>query len=83
MLADLFENFKNEHEPAHYVSEICLAWQACLRKTGVKSELLTKNDILMMVDKGIRGGMRHGIHRYAKASNKYREKFNKLLNHHT
>ena len=42
-----------------------LAWQACLKKTGVKLELLTGIDMLLMVEKGIRGGIRQAIHRYA------------------
>ena len=32
-----------------------LAWQACLKKTKVKLELLTDIDMLLMVKKGIRG----------------------------
>ena len=39
-----------------------LAWYACLKKTGVKLELLTDDDMLMMVEKGIRDGMCHAIH---------------------
>ena len=48
-----------------------LAWRACLKKTGVKSELLTDIDMLLMVEKGIRGGTCQVIHRYHKANNKY------------
>ena len=41
-----------------FLSAPGLAWQACLKKTGVKLELLTNNDMLMMiVEKGIRSGM--------------------------
>ena len=58
-----------------------LAWQACLRKT-VRLELLTDIDMLLMVGKGIRGGICHAIHRYAKA-NKYMKNYDKALNHHT
>ena len=47
-----------------------LAWQAALKKTEVKLELLTDIDMLLMVEKGIRRGICHAIHRYAKA-NKY------------
>ena len=61
MLADVFENFRSkcieifELDPAHFLPG--LAWQACLEKTGVKLELLTDIDILLMVEKGIRGGI--------------------------
>ena len=60
-----------ELDPAHFLSEPELAWQACLKKTGVKFELLTNINILLMVEKEIRGGICHAIHRYAKADNKY------------
>ena len=41
------------------------------KKTEVKLELLTDNDILMMVEKGIRGGIFHTVYRHAKPNNKY------------
>ena len=44
---------------------------SCLKKTEVKLELLTKFDMLLMVEKGIRGGICHAIHRYVNANNKY------------
>ena len=56
-----------------------LAWQACLKKTGVKVELLIDNDMLMMAEKGIRGGMCHAIYRYAKANNKYMKNYDKSI----
>ena len=63
LLADVFENFRSkcieiyELDPADFLSALELAWQACLEKTGVKLELLTVIDILLMVEKGIRGGI--------------------------
>ena len=54
-----------------------LAWQAWLKKTDVKLELLTNVDILLMVEKGIRGGICHAMHRYTKANNKYMKDYNK------
>ena len=76
MLADVLVNFRNmcleiyEHDPVYFLSAPGLAWQACLKKTGVKLELLTDYDMLLMVKKGIRGKICLSTHRYAKAKNK-------------
>ena len=84
LLADVFNNFRNmclkkyELDPAHFLSlPGLLAWQACLKKTNTELELLTDYDMLLMVEKGIRGGICHSIQRYAKANNKYMKNYNK------
>ena len=83
LLADVFENFRNmcikiyELDPAKFLSAPGLAWQAALKKTKVKLDLLTDIDMLLMVEKGIRGGICHSIYRYAKANNKYRKNYDK------
>ena len=56
-----------------------LASQACLKKTNVELELLTDYDMLLMVEEGIKGGICHSIHRYAKANNKYMKDYNKNI----
>ena len=42
-----------------------------LKKTEVKLELLTDIDMLLMVEKGIRGGICHAVHQYLKGNNKF------------
>ena len=83
LLPDVFENFRDkcietyELDPAHFLSAPGLAWKACLKKTNVKLELLTDNDMLLMFEKGIRGGMCQATYRYAKANNKYMNNYDK------
>ena len=83
LLADVFENFRNmcpeiyELDPAKFISAPGLAWQAVLKKTKVKLDLLTDIHMLLMVEKDIRGGICHPIYRYAKANNKYRKDYYK------
>ena len=83
LLADIFENFRQsclknyELDPAHFVSLPGLAWQACLKKTNVKLELLTDYDMLLMIEERIREGICHAMQRYAKANNKYMKGYDK------
>ena len=83
LLADVFGNFrkayikKYELDPAHFISLPRLAWQACLKKTGVELELLTDCDMLLMIEEVIRGGICHAVHRYSKANNRYMKNYDK------
>ena len=56
-----------------------LAWQACLKKKGVKLELLTDYDMLLMPEKRVRGGICQATHRHAKAINKYMNNYDKKI----
>ena len=77
MLADVFENFRDvclknyELDPAWYFTAPGLAWDACLKKNAVKLELLCDPDMLLMIEKSIRGGVSIISTRYTKANNKY------------
>ena len=66
-----------ELDPTKVFSAPGLAWQAALKKTKVKLDLLTKIVLLLMVGKGVRGGIQHSIYRYAKANNKYMKEYDK------
>ena len=66
-----------EFDPAKYLSAPGLAWQAGLKMAKVKLDLLADIDMLLMVEKGIRGGICHYIHRYAKANNKCMKDYDK------
>ena len=80
LLANVFEAFRDtclEHyglDPAHFYTSPGLAWKACLKKTGVKLELLTDPDMLLMFERGIRGRITQAVYRYAKANNAYMDK---------
>ena len=69
LLADVFENFRNMfiniYDPAKFLSAPGLVWQAALKKNKVQLDLLTDIDMLLMVEKGIRGGICNAVHWYA------------------
>ena len=81
LLADVFENFRKtclKHyklDPCHYYTAPGLVWDACLKETKQKLLLLKDYDMLMMIEKGIRGGISHISKRYATAYNKYMKDF--------
>ena len=81
LLAHVFENFRdttiniNKLDPAYYLSAPGLSWHSCLKKTRVTLELLTDVNMLLLFEKGIRGGMSNVIYKYAKANNKYMKNY--------
>ena len=84
LLADVFENFRDlclkiyGLDPVYYFTAPGLAWDACLKMTSVKLELLSDSNMLLMFEEGIRGGISIISNRYGEANNKYMRKgFNK------
>ena len=83
LLANAFENFRNmwinicELEPVKFLPAPGLGWQSPLKNTKEKLGLLADIDMLLMVEKGIRGGICDCIYRYTKASNKYMKEYDK------
>ena len=80
LLADVFEEFRNvcmenySLDPAWYYTSPGLSWDALLKHSGVRLELLTDPDMLLMFEKGIRGGVSMIPNRFGKANNKFMEK---------
>lgn len=77
LLADIMENFRNtsiqayELDPLHSYTCPGFAWQAMLKETKCRLELLTDIDMILMVEAGVRGGLTQSVTRYIKANNKY------------
>ena len=82
LLADIFQNFREINltnsglDPAHYVSSPGLSWDAMLKMTNVKLDLISDVDMQNFIEKGMRGGISTITHRHAVANNKYMRKEN-------
>ena len=76
-LKTLGRSLLKQLDPPHFLSAPGIAWQACLKTTRVKLELLTDIDMLLIVEKGIRDGICHSIHRYAKENNELMKNYDK------
>ena len=78
-LAEVFENLRKiclkiyHSDPAKFLSAPGLAWQAALKDIEVNLEVLNDTDMLLMVEKGIRGR----ICQYEMANNKYMKSYDK------
>ena len=87
LLADVMENFRKlcekhyELDPAHFFTVPGMAWDAMLKMTEIELELLEEGqtDMLLMIEKGIRGGISNAFKRYAKANNKFMKKYDPEL----
>ena len=80
-LADVFETFREiclniyGLDPAQYVSPPALFWDAMLKMTGVRLDLISDVDMQHFIEKGMRGSISTITHRYAAANNKYMKNY--------
>ena len=83
LLVDVFENFRKtcleyyQLDPCHYFTSPGLSWDAMLKMTDIKLELMTDVDMFQFIEKGLRGGISYIANRYGKANNKYMKDYNK------
>ena len=81
LLADVFENFRKacleyyKLDPCHYFTSPSLAWDAMLKMTNIKLELMTDIDMFQFIEKGLRGGISYIANRYGEANNKYMKEY--------
>ena len=81
LLADVFESFRKtclqycKLDPCHYFTSPGLSWDAMLKMTNIKLELMTDIDMFQFIEKGMRGGVSYIAHRYGKANNKYMKEY--------
>ena len=85
LLADVFENFRRtclqyyKLDPCHYFTSPGLSWDAMLKMTDIKLELMTDIDMYQFIEKGMRGGISYIADRYGKANSKYLKEYDKNI----
>ena len=78
LLTDVFENFRKtcmqyyKLDPCHYPG---LSWDAMLKMTNSKLELMTDIDMFQFIEKGMHGGVGYIANRYGNANNKYMKEY--------
>ena len=73
LLADVFENFRKtchqyyKLDPCHYFTSPSLSWDALLKMTGIKLELMTDVDMFQFIEEALRGGISYIANRHGEA----------------
>ena len=81
LLTDVFENFRKtcmqyyKLDLCHYFTSPGLSWDAMLKMTNVKLELMTDIDMFQFIKKGMRGGVSYITNQYGNANNNYMKEY--------
>ena len=86
LLADVFEKFRSNSLKSHglclsqYLSAPGLSWDAMLKLTKIKIELITDLDMCIFFKKFSKGGISCISNRYSKANNRYLKSYDQNKN---
>ena len=75
LLADNFQNYRNLAitkyglDPSHYYTSPSLSWDACLKTTRQRIELVTDPEMTAFIDRGFLGGVSFARNPHLKANN--------------
>ena len=81
LLADVFESFRKtclqyyKLDPCHYFTSPSLSWDAMLKMTNIKLELMVDINMYQYIEKGMHGGVSYIANRYGKANNQYMKEY--------
>ena len=81
LLAGVFEKFTSESlnfyklYPFHYFSSPGLCWDAMLKITGIKLELISDIEKYLFIEQGLRGGISYICKRFSEGNNKYMKNY--------
>ena len=85
LLTDVLENFRKtcmhyyKLDPCHYFTSPGLSWDAMLKMTNVKLELMTDIDMFQFIEKGMCGGVSYIANQYGNVNNKYMKEYDEKV----
>ena len=85
LLTDVIQNFRKtcmqyyKSDPCHYFTSPGLSWDAMLKMTNIKLELMTDIDMFQFIEKGMHGGVSYIANRYGNANNKYMKEYDEKV----
>ena len=85
LLTDVFENFRKtcmqyyKLDPCHYFTSPGLSWDAMLKMTNIKLELITDIDMFQFIEKGMHDGVSYIANQYRNANNEYMKEYDEKV----